>query len=172
MVTDFGMSDKLGPRTFGDKQELVFLGREISEQKDYGDKIADIIDDEINKLIQEAHETARKILTENKSKLKLLAQKLIDQETLEGEELEKIFNELALPKRVRKVKKTTTPAPVKPVGEAEPVPKPKEAPGVPRLVPKQTPPHLIRIASNIQTFAITSNQSRLFSKAALRKSKI
>ncbi|GAJ09464.1 unnamed protein product, partial [marine sediment metagenome] len=49
MVTDFGMSDKLGPRTFGDKQEMVFLGREISEQKDYGDKVADTIDEEISK---------------------------------------------------------------------------------------------------------------------------
>ena len=93
MVTDFGMSDKLGPRTFGDKQELVFLGREISEQKDYGDKVADAIDEEVNKIIQRAHETAEKILTENKSKLVLLAEKLITQETLEGEKLEALFNE-------------------------------------------------------------------------------
>ena len=67
MVTDFGMSDKLGPRTFGDKQEMVFLGREISEQKDYGDKIADAIDEEVNKIIQQAHKTADGILGENKS---------------------------------------------------------------------------------------------------------
>jgi cell division protease FtsH len=139
MVTDFGMSDRLGPRTFGDKQEMVFLGREISEQKDYGDKIADIIDDEMDRLIQEAHETARRILTENKPKLKLLAKKLIEHETLEGEELEKAFSELSLPKRARKAKPTTIPAPVKPVDEAEPTPKPKEAPGVPRLIPKQAP---------------------------------
>jgi len=92
MVTDFGMSDKLGPRTFGDKQELVFLGREISEQKDYGDKVADAIDEEVNKIIQQAHQTAEKILTENKSKLVLLAEKLTAQETLEGEELEALFN--------------------------------------------------------------------------------
>ena len=139
MVTDFGMSDRLGPRTFGDKQELVFLGREIAEQKDYGDKVADIIDDEVNKFIQDAHETARKILTENKSKLKLLAKKLIEQETLEGEALERVFSELTLPKRVRKVKKTTIPAPIQPVPESEPVPQLKKAPGVPQLVPKQTP---------------------------------
>jgi cell division protease FtsH len=139
MITDFGMSDKLGPRTFGDKQELIFLGREISEQKDYGDKTADTIDTEIDRVIQEAQQTASKILTENKSKLMKLAKRLIAQETLEGEELEKVFNELALPKRARKVGKTTTPAPVKPVGEVEPAPKPKEVPGVPRLVPKQAP---------------------------------
>jgi cell division protease FtsH len=139
MVTDFGMSDKLGPRTFGDKQELVFLGREISEQKDYGSKVADTIDDEVNKVIQEAHETASRILTDNKSKLMKLAEKLIAQETLEGEGLEKVFDELGLSKRVRKVRKTTTPAPIKPTSEAEKAPKPKEAPAVPRLVPKQTP---------------------------------
>jgi cell division protease FtsH len=139
MVTSFGMSAKLGPRTFGRKEELVFLGREISEQKDYGDKVADAIDDEVNVAIQEARETARKILTENKSKLNLLAKRLIAQETLEGEDLEKAFNELAIPKSARKVRKTTTPAPIKPKAEAEKAPKPKEAPVVPRLVPKQTP---------------------------------
>ena len=77
MVTDFGMSDKLGPRTFGDKQELIFLGREISEQKDYGDKIANVIDEEVDKIIGNAHDLAKKILTENKPKLIELAQKLL-----------------------------------------------------------------------------------------------
>jgi cell division protease FtsH len=139
MVTDYGMSDRLGPRTFGDKQELVFLGREIAEQKDYGDKVADIIDDEVNKLIQDAYETSKKILTENKSKLKLLAKKLIEYETIEGEELEKIFKTMAIPGQKRKVRKTTIPAPIKPVGEGEIIPQLKKAPSVPQLVPKQTP---------------------------------
>ncbi|MBA7494066.1 ATP-dependent zinc metalloprotease FtsH [subsurface metagenome] len=93
MVTDYGMSDELGPRTFGDKQELVFLGREISEQKDYGDRVADAIDEEVGKIIQQARETAEKILTENKPTLVLLAEKLVIQETIEGEELEALFNE-------------------------------------------------------------------------------
>jgi len=93
MVTDFGMSDKLGPRTFGDKQELIFLGREISEQKDYGDAVANVIDAEINRIIQQAQDTAREILTENRSKLELIAQRLIAEETLEGEELETLFKE-------------------------------------------------------------------------------
>ncbi len=139
MVTDFGMSDKLGPRTFGDKQELVFLGREISEQKDYGDQLADSIDEEVNRVIREAQERAKRILTENKSKLVSLAQKLIEKETLEGAELDKVFDELSLPTPRKKVRKTKTPAPVKPVGEAEVIPKPKKVPGVPHLVPKQTP---------------------------------
>jgi cell division protease FtsH len=138
MVTDFGMSDKLGPRTFGDRQEMVFLGREISEQKDYGDKIADAIDEEVNQIILKAHETAREILTKNKSKLVVLAEKLIARETLEGEELEAVFSEAA-PKPAAKAKPTTTPAPVEPVAEAQPAVKPKKAPVVPRLVPKEAP---------------------------------
>jgi cell division protease FtsH len=139
MVTSFGMSDKLGPRTFGHKEELVFLGREISEQRDYSEEVAKQIDEEVQSIIQQGHETARKILTENRSKLNLLAKRLIARETLEGEELEKIFNEIAIPQPGRKVRKTTTPAPVKPVAEAEPAPRPKKVPAMPRLVPKQTP---------------------------------
>ena len=137
MVTDFGMSDRLGPRTFGDKQEMVFLGREISEQKDYGDKIADAIDEEVNKAIRDAHETARKILSENKSKLILIAEKLIAEETLEGEDLEALLSKGA--KHARKAKVKPIPVPVEPVAEKEPAAQPSKAPAVPRLVPKQTP---------------------------------
>ena len=93
MVTDYGMSDKLGPRTFGHKEELVFLGREISEQRDYSDKIAEQIDEEVHNIIQHAYEVAKKILSENKPKLIQIAQRLIAQETLEGEKLESLFNE-------------------------------------------------------------------------------
>jgi len=139
MVTDYGMSDKLGTRTFGNKQEMVFLGREISEQKDYSERFALEIDREINRLIEEAYGKALKVLTENKSKLKVLAEKLIKRETLEGQELEKVFKELAVPGSKKRVKKTTIPAPVKPVAEGERVARPKKVPAVPRLVPKQTP---------------------------------
>ena len=93
MVTDFGMSDSLGPRTFGHKEEMVFLGREISEQRDYSEKVAKLIDDEVHQIIQEAYNTAKKIVTENKEKLIQIAEKLIAQETLEGEELEALFTE-------------------------------------------------------------------------------
>ena len=94
MVTDFGMSEKLGPRTFGQKEELVFLGREISEQRDYSDKVAEQIDDEVHDIIQQAHEAAKKILTKDKPKLIQIAEKLITQETIEGEELDELFNAL------------------------------------------------------------------------------
>lgn len=94
MVTEYGMSNKLGPRTFGQKQELVFLGREISEQRDYSDKTADEIDQEVHNIIQRAYNTAKKILTENKAKLKEIAEQLIVKETLGEEELSKLFEGL------------------------------------------------------------------------------
>ncbi|MFC1909790.1 ATP-dependent zinc metalloprotease FtsH [Chloroflexota bacterium] len=93
MVTDFGMSEELGPRTFGDKQEMVFLGREISEQKDYGDKIADTIDSEISKLIQQAYHTAYNIIVEHKEQLIKLATALIARETLEGDQLDSLLKD-------------------------------------------------------------------------------
>ncbi len=94
MVTEYGMSDKLGPRTFGQKQELVFLGREISEHKDYSDKIAQAIDEEVHNIIQHAYNTTKKILTEHKAKLTKLAERLIANESLDEDELNKLFEEL------------------------------------------------------------------------------
>ncbi|MBI4337834.1 MAG: ATP-dependent metallopeptidase FtsH/Yme1/Tma family protein, partial [Chloroflexi bacterium] len=88
MVMEYGMSDKLGPRTFGRKEELVFLGREISEQKNYSEKIAEEIDIEIRRIIDAAYATARQVLTGHKAKLIQLAERLIQDETLEGEALE------------------------------------------------------------------------------------
>ena len=75
--------------------QLVFLGREISEQRDYGDKIADEIDEEVHAIIQRAYRNARKVLTANKEKLKQLAEELIAHETLDEPDLNKIFAGLA-----------------------------------------------------------------------------
>jgi len=93
MVTVYGMSDTLGPRTFGQKEELIFLGREISEQRDYSERTALLIDSEVNKLISDAYDKATRILTENKDRLVHLAQVLIAKENLEGESLEIAFSE-------------------------------------------------------------------------------
>jgi cell division protease FtsH len=139
MVTDYGMSDKLGMRTFGNKQEMVFLGREIAEQKDYSERTALAIDREIDSLIEEGRNCAVDILSKQKAKLKALATMLINQETLEGDALEKAFGNISISRPKPKVKKTNIPAPVHPVGEGEIVVQPKKAPGVPQLVPKQTP---------------------------------
>ncbi len=137
MVTSYGMSEKLGPRTFGDKQELVFLGREISEQKDYGDKIADLIDKEVDKIIRTAHRVARRILTENKPRLIHLAQKLIAQETIEGEELEAAFTE-PLSTKAEAIA-PPTPKPVEATTKAKAKPVAKKTRVSPKLIPKQAP---------------------------------
>jgi cell division protease FtsH len=92
MVTRFGMSEKLGPRTFGRREELVFLGREITEQRDYSDRVAEEIDSEVHSLLQDAHNTAQEILTANKDKLSQMAQFLIQYETIEGDELARLFS--------------------------------------------------------------------------------
>jgi cell division protease FtsH len=93
MVTEYGMSDKLGPRTFGKREELVFLGREIHEQRNYSEKVAEEIDNEVKSLIQRAYDTAKKILSENKERLKLIAERLIAKETIEEDEFEALFKE-------------------------------------------------------------------------------
>ncbi|MFC2041359.1 ATP-dependent zinc metalloprotease FtsH [Chloroflexota bacterium] len=139
MVTSFGMSEKLGPRTFGQKEELVFLGREISEQKDYSDETARQIDEEVRNIIDEAHSVAKNILTENKPKLVRIAEALITKETLEGAELEALLNRSA-----ESPPPQTTPAvlpePVEAITEKpKPSPKRKKAPILPRPLPKQAP---------------------------------
>ena len=92
MVTRYGMSSKLGPRTFGKREELVFLGREISEQRDYSDKIAEDIDAEVYGLVDSAYSTATKVITDNKERLSQLARYLIAHETVEGDELKEILD--------------------------------------------------------------------------------
>jgi len=100
MVTDLGMSDKLGMRTFGDKQELIFLGREISETKDYSERTSMEIDKEIDRIISESSLAATKIITENKDMLVKLAEALIARETLDTDELETIFRGEILPPKL------------------------------------------------------------------------
>lgn len=92
MVTDYGMSEKLGPRTFGRRGELIFLGREVTEeQKDYSEKTAESIDDEVHNIVQRAQNVAKEVLTNNKEKLVKLAEALIANETIEGEALDAIL---------------------------------------------------------------------------------
>ena len=95
MVTDLGISDKLGPRTFGQHQELVFLGREISEQKDFSDETAREIDEEILSIVQRAYAISKRLLTENKEKLKQLAEQLVIHETLSEAEISKMLDKPA-----------------------------------------------------------------------------
>jgi cell division protease FtsH len=91
MIMRLGMSKKLGTRVYGKKEELVFLGREISEQKDYSDAVAEEIDKEVLSLVNGAYNKAKEILTKYRDKLDEIAKKLIEVETLTQEEFEKIF---------------------------------------------------------------------------------
>ena len=91
MVTQFGMSNALGPRTFGQKEEMIFLGRQISEQRDYSEEVARQIDEEVKRIIDAAYQKALQILKDNREKLENLAKRLIEVETLEGPELEALM---------------------------------------------------------------------------------
>lgn len=91
LITDFGMSNTLGPRTFGEKEDLIFLGREITEQRDYSEKIAEKIDEEIAAFINQAQEMAYKIIREKKSELKIVVDKLLEKETIEKELFEELL---------------------------------------------------------------------------------
>jgi len=88
MVTAYGMSESLGPLTFGDREEMVFLGREIAEQRNYSEEVAEEIDQEVQRIIEEAHNRARSILSTYRQKLQAIAQRLIEIETIEREEFE------------------------------------------------------------------------------------
>lgn len=86
LVTQYGMSDKLGPMTFGKTQELIFLGREISSEKNYSEEVAAAIDKEVNHFIQQAFTAAKKIIASHRKALDAIAKALLEKETLEQEE--------------------------------------------------------------------------------------
>ena len=91
MVTRLGMSDALGPMVYGQKEELIFLGREISEQRDYSESVAEKIDQEVRALVQESHMQARNILKQYRDRLDAVALKLLEVESISRDEFEKIF---------------------------------------------------------------------------------
>ena len=92
MVTRYGMSKKLGPRTFGKREEMVFLGREISEQRDYSDRVAKTIDEEVRRLIQTAYDTAKRILKEERVRLDHISDYLLEHETIDEEQVPDLFD--------------------------------------------------------------------------------
>lgn len=93
MVTQFGMSDILGPRAYGSSNGSIFLGRELGEQRDYSEHYAETIDNEVKSILQRNYDRAKNVLTEHHSQLDKLAQLLIDQETLDRAEFEEIMEE-------------------------------------------------------------------------------
>jgi cell division protease FtsH len=117
MVTQWGMSEKLGPRTCGRKEEMIFLGREISEQRDYSEKVAEEIDDEVRRLIDRAYHTAKQILTEHRDKLEEVVNAILEQETIEGDDLKNL-----LESPVGQAPRPEPPAPPAQPAPEEPVP--------------------------------------------------
>ncbi len=94
MVTEWGMSEKLGPLTFGKKDEQIFIGREIARHKDYSEKTAVDIDEEVKRIVLEAYEKSKKLLTDNYDMLDVFAKSLLEKETLDGAEIEGLIKEL------------------------------------------------------------------------------
>ena len=99
MVTEFGMSERLGPLAFGKHEEMVFLGREISEQRNYCEEVAKQIDEEVRAIIDEAYARAMDVLTTHKDRLIQLAESLVAEETIEPEEFDAMFADLPTPRR-------------------------------------------------------------------------
>jgi cell division protease FtsH len=94
MVTEWGMSERLGPLTFGKKDEQIFLGREIARHKDYSEKTAIEIDEEVKRIVLEAYNFSKGLLLNNKDILDALAKALLEKETMDGEEIEKLIKEV------------------------------------------------------------------------------
>jgi cell division protease FtsH len=133
MVMRFGMSEKLGPRTFGHDRSQPFLGREFSAEADYSDEIAREIDDEIRRFVEEAHQTARQVLIDRRDSLDRLSKLLLEHETLERDE----FEALLAGKSAEEVFGPPEPEPSPPPAEeparrpvTEPRPLPQARPGL------------------------------------------
>ncbi|HEX8682015.1 MAG TPA: ATP-dependent zinc metalloprotease FtsH, partial [Ardenticatenaceae bacterium] len=115
MVTRYGMSPKLGPMTFGEREELIFLGREISEQRNYSEDVAELIDAEVRAIVDEAYANARRVLDANQDKLGVLAEALMEKETMGREEFVALMEGNPPPTPTR-------PSPPKPSGQQRTTP--------------------------------------------------
>ena len=120
MVTEFGMSDKLGPLSFGKRDEMVFLGRSMGEQRDYSDEVAQTIDEEVRAIIDKAYERATEVLTTHRDKLTALAEKLVAEETVDAEGFEALFSDLPPKEDMHGIPTI--------IGPGQPVPEPNPQP--------------------------------------------
>jgi len=94
MVTEWGMSDKIGPLTFGKKDEQIFLGREIAKHRDYSEKTAVDIDEEVKRIVIEAYEVSKSLLSDNRDTLEALKNALLEQETMDATEIDSLVHEV------------------------------------------------------------------------------
>ncbi|KZZ86543.1 MULTISPECIES: ATP-dependent zinc metalloprotease FtsH [Bacillaceae] len=134
MVTEFGMSDKLGPLQFGQSQGQVFLGRDINNEPNYSDAIAHEIDIEIQNFIKVSYERAKTILTENRDKLELVAKTLLEVETLDAKQIDHLMKHGKLPDRIEDLEDTSDASDVKiNIQRKTEEPSPLDEPGRPDL---------------------------------------
>jgi cell division protease FtsH len=131
MVTQWGMSEKLGPIAYGKREEQIFLGRELSTHRDYSEQTAQEIDSEVKAIITDCYEKARSILTEHKKQLHSVAAALLERETLDGEDVKILLSDGTLPpmKKRPELKKTEPAPPVEPPVIDEPDETIKDEPG-------------------------------------------
>jgi len=99
LITDFGMSEKLGPRTYGEKEEMIFLGRDINHQRDYSEKVAEQIDQEITAMLFDAMATAKKVFNENRAAVEKVVATLIEKETIEKDLFEELLGKHVHPEK-------------------------------------------------------------------------
>ncbi len=97
MVTEWGMSDTIGPMNVGDRGDEIFLGREIVERRDVSDQMAELVDSEVRKLLDDGYQQATKVISENQDKLHALAQALLERETLDSDDISAVFEGRELP---------------------------------------------------------------------------
>ena len=144
MVTEFGMSDKMGPRAYGKREEMIFLGRDIGEQRNYSDEVARMIDDEVRAIIDKAYARATEVLTTYQDRLTQLAEALVAKETIEGDEFAAMFADLPEPRNEpggSPTPKLATPLAVGRRADPEVTEKPAEdlPPAAPLAAPGPTP---------------------------------
>jgi len=135
MVTEWGMSDKLGPLAFGKRDEMIFLGREIGEQRNYSDEVARMIDEEVRAIIDKAYGRAMDVLTTYKDRLVELAERLVAQETIDHEEFEAMFADLPDERRNSGGHSNVTPIPL----SGRMAPRPTQEPPPPAAAPTPSP---------------------------------
>ena len=130
MVTRFGMSDKLGPLAFGKREDMVFLGKEISSSKDYSEETAVLIDQEVRGIVERAHARALQLLRDNLERLHLLANTLLERETIDGDQMDRVLRGEKLEPLPRPSEPTEPPTAVATATEPE-SPKPEGFGGEP-----------------------------------------
>ena len=133
MVTQFGMSDRVGMMAVGDREQEIFLGREFGQRREISERTAEMVDDEIKRLLDEAHARARAILTENRPLLDRIADTLLERETIDREDMEKLVNGTPLPPRTLPPGEPAPPTPAPPRPTASP---PRGILGIPPAEPQ------------------------------------